>query len=89
MLPLPEYWIWDSWIADDGELYHLAAPLVQQRNGEWALTAIWSRKGSSLSKSSIPLEQAPSNQYQAVDLRAVAQRATITPEGPTVEEEAT
>jgi beta-fructofuranosidase len=37
MLQLPDYWIWDSWIADDGELYHLAAPLVQQRDGEWAL----------------------------------------------------
>ena len=91
MLPLPEYWIWDSWIADDGELYHLAAPLVQQRDGEWALIGFRNLEpeGSSLSKSSIPLEQAPSNQYQAVDLRAVAQRATITPEGPTVEEEAT
>ena len=30
-----------------------------------------------------------SNQYQAVGLRAVAERATITPEGPTVEEDAT
>jgi hypothetical protein len=37
MLQLPDYWIWDSWIAEDGELYHLAAPLVQQRDGEWAL----------------------------------------------------
>jgi beta-fructofuranosidase len=23
MLRLPDYWIWDSWIADDGERYHL------------------------------------------------------------------
>jgi beta-fructofuranosidase len=23
MLQLADYWIWDSWIADDGELYHL------------------------------------------------------------------
>jgi hypothetical protein len=21
MLQLPDYWIWDSWITDDGELY--------------------------------------------------------------------
>jgi beta-fructofuranosidase len=23
MLSLADYWIWDSWIADDGETYHL------------------------------------------------------------------
>ena len=46
VLRLDDYWIWDSWIADDGDLYHLfflqaprslfAAPLVRQRDGSWA-----------------------------------------------------
>jgi beta-fructofuranosidase len=36
-LQLPDCWIRDSWIADDGELYHLPAPLVRQGDGEWAL----------------------------------------------------
>ena len=36
MLRLDDYYVWDSWMADDGELYHLSS---FRPRGHWGLPA--------------------------------------------------